>query len=547
MKPPALILSLVPRWYSMLMSAQPQEADDIHRPITLNGGAGSFFRRDAALILSLSLATLILHVLADNQYGYFRDELYFLACGRRLAWGYVDQPPLIAAIAAFSRWLLGESLRAIRFFPALAGAGKVLLTGLITRKLGGKRFAQALACVAVIAAPVFLGIDHLLTMNAFEPLFWMGCAYVAILIFHGGSPKLWLVFGALAGLGLQNKYSMLFFGFAFVAGLLLTPWRKVLLEKWIWMGGVVAFLVYLPNFLWEVRNHWPMFEILSNVQRSNKNTPVNLWVFFKAQLLLMEPLAFPVWFAGLGWLFFSKEGKRFRILGWTFVVLFVAFVALHGKVYYLAPAYPMLFAAGGIVIENWIEGRSAVWLKPAVIGILALAGALLAPFAIPVLPVESYIAYQKALHLEPPPTEQHKMGPLPQGYADMFGWPEMVEKVAEVYNKLTPQEKAKCAIFAQNYGEAGALDFFGPKYGLPRALSGHNNYFLWGPGDATGDVMIVLGDRREVLEKYFDHVEWGAVFQNPYVMPYENDMPVWVCRGAKVSLKDLWPHVKKYI
>jgi hypothetical protein len=216
-------------------------------------------------------------------------------------------------------------------------------------------------------------------------------------------------------------------------------------------------------------------------------------------------------------------------------------------VYYLAPAYPMLFAAGGIATEQWIERRGAAWLKPGLVAILFAAGALLAPFAIPILPVQTYIAYQGFMHLEPPRTEQHKIGPLPQTYADMFGWPEMTAKVADVYDKLTPADKARCGIFAQNYGEAGAIDFFGARYGLPHALSGHNNYFLWGPDGYTGEVMIVMGDRRDVLEKYFVSVELGAVFQNPYVMPYENDMSIWICRGAKVPLKDMWPHLKVYI
>ncbi len=499
------------------------------------------------VLLGFALVKLLIHLYASGFYGYFRDELYFLICGERLDWGYVDQPPFVAAVAAFSRWLLGDSLRAIRFFPALAGVGKVVLTGLIVRELGGRRFSLVLACAAVLTAPIYLGIDNLLTMNAFEPLFWMGCAYVAIMIFKGGSPKLWLAFGAFAGLGLENKYSMLFFGFAFVVGLLLTPWRKVLLNKWIWLGGALAFLIFLPNFLWEVHHHWPMFEILENVQHSQKNTPISLWSFFTGQILLMEPLALPVWLAGLGWLFFAKAAKPFRALGWTFVVLFATFVILQGKVYYLAPAYPMLLAAGGIAFETWIEKRSLAWLKPAMLTPLVVAGALLAPFAIPILPVETYIAYQKAMHLEPPRTEQHAMGPLPQGYADMFGWPEMVATVASVYDELSPQEKAQCAIFAQNYGEAAAIDFFGRKYGLPHALSGHNNYFLWGPGKYTGDLMIVLSDRRDVLEKYFQHVELGATFHHPYVMPYENDMPIWICRGAKVPLQVLWPHLKVYI
>jgi hypothetical protein len=358
---------------------------------------------------------------------------------------------------------------------------------------------------------------------------------------------LWLAFGALAGLGLENKYGMLFFGFAFVVGLFLTPWRRVLLEKWIWLGGVLAFLIYLPNFIWEARHHWPMFEILNNIQHSNKNTPVDFFSFLKAQILVLDPLAFPLWLVGLGWLLFGRPAKAHRALGWTFVVLFATFVILRAKVYYLAPVYPMLFAAGSVLIEGWIRRKDAGWLKPTIVLPLVVSGAVLAPFAVPILPVENYIAYQKALHMEPPRTEQHRLGPLPQGYADMFGWPEMVATVAEVYNKLSLAEKTQCGIFGQNYGEAGAIDFFGPKYGLPHAISGHNNYFLWGPGNLSGEVMIVLGDERENLEKYFRQVELGSTFHHPYVMPYENDMPIWVCRGPKMSLADLWAKVKDYI
>ncbi len=491
-------------------------------------------------VLLVAAATVALHLICVSQYGYFRDELYFLACGEHLDWGYVDQPPLIGLIAFLVRNTLGTSLLAIRLLPLLAHAGIVVLTAFIARQLGGARAAETIAAIAAMIAPVYLALGHFLSMNVFEPLLWMGAVSVAISILNGASPKRWLLFGVLAGLGLENKHTTLFFGAAFFIGLLLSSERRQLRSPWIWAGGVVAVLIFLPNLIWEVRHDFATIELLQNIARSNKNEPVTPLSFVAGQFILMNPITAPLWIAGLVWLLRSP---RYRALGVCFVALAVEFVVMKGKVYYLAPAYPMLFAGGATWFGRW-AGRPATAAGTAA---LLLGGAVIAPLALPILPVQTFIAYQRALHLEAPRTETHRLGPLPQQYADMFGWPEMAAVVARAYDRLSPSEKAKCAIFAQNYGQAGAIDLFGPRYGLPKAISAHQNYFLWGPRGYTGEIMIVMDDDRETLEQIFEEVEEVGVVDHPYAMPYERHNPVHLCRRMKMPIAELWPKIKNWI
>jgi hypothetical protein len=499
-------------------------------------------RRNSNILLGgMAALTAAAHLVCISQYGLFRDELYFLACGEHLDWGYVDQPPLVAVYAWIARHL-GTSPLAVRILPVLAAAALVALTGAMARRLGGGLFAQFLACLTTLIAPFFIATGHFLSMNIFEPLFWMAMVYVAIAIFQGGSEKLWLLFGLLAGLGLENKHTTLFFGSSFVLAMLLTRQRRHFARPWIWLGGVVAAIVFAPNAIWEVRHHFATIELLRNIAHSDKNAPVNLLSFAAGQLLMIHPINAIVWIAGLIWLFRSE---RYRVLALTWVICFAEFVVMKGKIYYLSPAYPMLLAAGSVAIEEWTSARARAW-RVAIAAIVAIIGAALAPLTLPILPVETYIAYQRALHFEPPRTENHRFGPLPQQYADMFGWPEMVATVAGVYGKLPPADRARCLIFGQNYGEAGAIDWFGPKYGLPKALSGHQNYFLWGPRNYDGSVAIVLNDDRETLEKIFGRVELAAHVEHPYSMPYEH-FDVWVCRDPKVPFRELWPKIKKWI
>jgi hypothetical protein len=516
---------------------------------TARGPAENPARRFAvsatALIFCIAACKLLVHLYAGRHYGYFVDELYYLACSRHLEWGYVDQPPLIALITWLTRLLLGDSLPAIRFFPAVAGCAEVALTALIARELGGKRFAQALAALAALVAPAMLGADSLLTMNAFEPLFWMGCAYLLIRILKTGNQRLWIWFGILSGVGLENKYSMLIFGAGVVAGLLLTPHRRLLASGWMWIGGVVAAVIFLPNLLWNIQHHFPFLELLANIRRSGRDVPLRPLKFLGEEILTLLPLTLPIWLAGLWFFFFSKFGKPFRPLGWAWVFTAGVIMALSPRVYYLYPAMPLLFAGGSAAWESWLEQRRYEWLKLAYPGLMIAAGVVFSPLAVPVLPPEMYIRYTQALHLRPPRLETHKLGPLPQLYADQFGWEEMTATVARVYNSLPPEVRAQTAIFTGNYGQAGAIDLFGPKYGLPPAISGHQTYFLWGPREYTGASMIVMQGQQHDLERHFASVQKVASVYHPYSMPYEH-FDIFYCRGLKQPLKEVWPQVKRW-
>jgi hypothetical protein len=385
-------------------------------------------------------------------------------------------------------------------------------------------------------------------MNAFEPVFWMGCAYVLILIMRGGDRRLWMIFGALAGLGLENKYSMFFFGFALVAGLLLTSRRAVFVDRWFWLGALVAFLVYLPHLAWEIRHGWPMFELLLNQKTGAKYVHVTPISFAAGQVLFMNPLNVPLWLTGLAWLLFGQDGRQYRVLGVAFLVMWIGFTVLEGKDYYLAPAYPMLIAAGAVAIERWLAGGSwGCWARPVILTLVATGGLVLAPLALPVLSPTGYIGYAQATGIAHASGEKRGQARLPQFLADQFGWPEMAEAIARVYNGLTPAERTECVIFTADYGEAGAVDFFGRRYGLPRAISGHNNYYLWGPGERSADVMIAVNVSRADLEAWYQCVEMvGRTPRHPYAMPDESDLPIYLCRRLRVPVKEVWPRVKFY-
>jgi 4-amino-4-deoxy-L-arabinose transferase-like glycosyltransferase len=518
-------------------------ADPISEPVP---ESATLPRLERGLLLGLSAAKLLIHAALSGRYGYFRDELYFLDCGRHLDWGYVDHAPMIGLVAKVAL-LLGGSLHVLRLIPAVAGALLVALTVVLARELGGRRFAQGLAGLAVIAAPIYLGTDSLLTMNAFEPLFWMGCVWALVRIVRGGDPRLWLVFGALAGLGLMNKHSTVFFGAAVAAALLLVPERRQLRTAWPWIGAGLALLVFLPNLVWQVRHDFATLEDLRNVARSGKNVRLGPAEFVLQQVVILHPVLFPLWIGGLAWLFRGRGG-RFRILAWIYVVLFVMLVALKAKNYYLAPIYPMLFAAGAVGLEEALDRRTTrgrIWPKAAVVAVIVAAGLVVAPVALPLLPPERYVAYEKALGFGPPKTEVAHRGPLPQIFGDQFGWPELVAEVAGIYRSLPSEERARTGIFANNYGEAGAVALFGPRYGLPRPISAHQSYFLWGPGSFDGDALIVLQDDRESLERVCRSVEQAGVHDHPWGMAEENN-PIFVCRGLKVPLRTLWPRLKKW-
>jgi dolichyl-phosphate-mannose-protein mannosyltransferase len=501
----------------------------------------------------IALAYLALHLATSTRYGYFRDALYYLACSEHLAFGYVDQPPLIALLGWIARHTLGTSLSALLFWPALAGAARIVLTAAFARELGARRFGVVLAAGLAATPGVWWVIDHQFSMNALEPLLWTGSAYVILLLIKTQNPKLWLLFGIIAGVGLENKYSFLIFAFALLLGVFLTSQRRILFTPWILAGGVIALLLFLPNLIWNIQHHWPFLELMHNVRVTGKDVILPPGKYLLQQILMMNPASFPFWLGGLFFYFFAREAKAYRAFGWAFVITIAFFLITHGKDYYSAAAYPMLLAAGALATERLLASSGILKsqtlrrvLRPACFAWLAAGVLPLLPLVLPVLPIDVFLRYQSHLPFEVPRTERSFIGAsLPQYYADEFNWPEMVAAVARVYHSLTPDEQAKTAIFCNNYGEAAAIDFFGAQYGLPKAISGHQNYFLWGPRNHTGEIVILVGEGESDARQEFDSVVVAATQQNAYAFWYETQ-PILLCRGLKWNLQTGWPRVKNW-
>jgi 4-amino-4-deoxy-L-arabinose transferase-like glycosyltransferase len=503
-----------------------------------------FLTRDNMPLFVLALIKFLLHLATSANYGFFRDELYYIEAGKHLAFGYVDFPPFVALMAAFIHALFGDSLVAYHVVPAIVGAVLVLLTGLMARELGGDRVAQFLAAVASLAALTFLGIDSLFSMDAFDELLWALAAYVLILLIKRDQPRLWLLFGLVAGIGLTNKITMLMFGFALVVGLLLTPNRRYLWSKWAWSGCAIAAVFLVPYIWWNAVHGWPTLTFWSTYTHNHAN-PTSALGFFYQQVLTMNPFTLPLWLAGLYYFFFMPAGKPYRVFGFAFVVLYVLFTISSAKLYFLAPAYPMLFAAGAVALEKVISKRR--WLGPMYISLMVLLCLVLAPIVVPVLPpalyarTMSFISGNTGVKVEDRAT-----GQLPQQLADRFGWDTMAATVARVYHKLPANEQASACILTANYGEAGAIDLYRSQDHLPSAISGHNNYYLWGPGTCTGQIVITIGYPFQQLQPAFESVEQVAIISCSYCMPEENGLPIYIGRHLKTSMQTIWPTVKHY-
>jgi hypothetical protein len=496
------------------------------------------------IVFWLAGVKLAFHLLIIRGYGWFRDEFYYIACGERLDWGYVDHPPLVAVVTAITRFLLGDSLVAIRLPAAAAGAATVVVAGLLARELGARRFGQGLAALAVLVATIYLPLHHILSMNAWEPLLWSSVALFVLRGLDRGRAREWVCAGVLAGIALQNKHSMLFFGFALVIGLVLSPARRALLTRGPWLMGLIAATIFLPNIIWEMRHGWPTLEFMQHA-RAHKNVALPPAAFIVQQVLVMNPVNAIVWVTGLCWVLVATSARGWRFLGWGYLTLLTLFIATGGKDYYLAPYYPMLFAAGAVAIERWTGVGHWSVVRVALPASMLLVGVLAAPLAAPVLPLDVYVRYAAAAGIQVAPSERHDLGALPQFFADMFGWHELVEEVGRVAGTLPPADRTKAVIVTRNYGEAGAINFLGRGAGAPLAISGHNNYWLWGPGPATRDVLLILGGSRD------DHDECGSLVQAGTVtcgncMPYENNQPIWVCRDLKVPIDEAWKGAKSF-
>ncbi|HSQ59213.1 MAG TPA: glycosyltransferase family 39 protein [Acidobacteriota bacterium] len=443
-----------------------------------------------------------------------------------------DQPPFSIAVLALVRALFGESLPVVRAVPMLLGAATVYVTGLLARELGGGRGAVFLSCLAVIAAPIVLGTNHVYSMNSFDLLFWPLAALALLRCHREPSAGRWLLVGLVLGLGLLNKSSVLWLGAGLAAGLLLTGERRRLRTPGPWLAAAVAALFFLPYVIWNAVHGFPTLEFMRNAmeQKMVRATPLD---FLASQILDTNPAAAPIWIAGLVSLLRGPEGRA-RVLGVAFLVV-AAILVIPGtsKPEYLAPAYPMLLAAGGAVFERWSRAPRLGWLPGALaVAMLAFAAVAL-PMALPVLSPDAFVRYTRAIGFSPSASERHARVELPQHYADMFGWEEMAEHAAAAYRSLTPAERARCVVIAQNYGEAGALELFGARHGLPRVICGHNAYGFWGYGDWDGSVAVVVGGGEAFYRRHFEEVVRVGTIPCERCMEYERSLPVFVVRGIR--------------
>jgi len=502
---------------------------------------------DIAILVYLSSIKLFIPLLTSSDFGFHRDEFLYMAMGNHLAWGYLEVPPFIALVAKIAHWLFGNGLYAARFFPALSGAITIFLIGLIVRELGGRRFAIVLATTAYMFGVVYLRINLFLMPVTFDLLFFVLAVYLLIRIINKETPGLWILFGVVTGVGLLNKYTMLLFGFGIAVGFLLTPLRKYYKNKWLWIAALIALFIWLPNLIWQNQNGWPFFEhmrVLARTQLSNMN-PL---VFLLTQILMIFYAA-PIWLIGLFSLFFSRQFQPYRIIGWIYLSILIVLLLLSGKIYYLAPAYPMLLAAGAVAIERYVVKTRKNWLKPISLAVIILGGMTLIPVGLPVFSVQNSIRYFSfgARYMgigEALRWETGKFHELPQDYADMLGWEEMVAAVAKTYYSLSEDERKNCAVFASNYGEAGAIDYYGSRYGLSPCISKGGSFWDWGYRNYNGKSVIIAGFNKEDVLCFYHNAETGATFTYPHAR--ESGMPIFIGRDPKMTIAQVWQILKQY-
>ena len=520
-----------------MTDSQPASAySATHRPILLSA---------AAIVAALALVRIVLYFFAAPHYGYFRDELYYLACAHHPAWGYVDQPPLIVWIAWILEHTIGTSLWALHLLPALAGAATIVLAALLAHELGGHRWAVFLAALAALMAPILLTFSQLFTMNAFDPPLWTAFALLVVRIAKTGNQRLWIPAGILAGITILNKYGIIFWLAGLLIGLALSPLRSSLRRPWIWIGCALGALIALPNFLWQWSHHFPFLVLMHNIREEGRDIALPPLPFLKAQAQMLGYAAvILVLFAMI--FFFSRQGRQFRALGWAYLIFLAVMMALHGKMYYLTAVYPMLFAAGAVWVERATQKKLWLWAKPALAVVIAALSAIYLPMALPVLSVPRFLAYEHTMGLQPQRFEHNQPAVLPQIYADMFGWPQMVAQVAAFYRTLPPDVQRQTAIFGNNYGEAAAVDFFGPQYGLPPAIGGHQSYWIWGPRGYTGQSIIVLGE-SDVQNMQRDCASYKVIGNAAYPLSRLNEWkPIYYCQGLKWNLQQIWPRLRHW-
>jgi len=493
--------------------------------------------------LWLGAVCLVVHLVANPHYGLFRDELYFIVCGLRPAFGYVDQPPLIPLIAAASFKLFGTALTPLRLVPALAATAAVVLAADLSRRLGGGRFAQTLAGLCVLFAPTLMTFGVLLTTHCLQPPSWLACAWILTRRIESGDERWWLALGAVAGVSLESYDLIALFLVGLAVGVIATPLRRSLAHPWIYVGAGLALALAAPNVVWQAQHNWPFLQVVSgNLRKNVAQAPL---ASLLQQAFFVGSFTAPVWLAGL-WRFGVRPPRpELRALAIACIVVVAIVVWTGGRAYYAAPAYPILLTAGAVAWEAWLRRPAAQW---AVATLVALCGMRAAPTALPILPPATLVAYMQATHYAVRDNQFQitDLGDLPPIFADMFGWPELAAAVSAVYRGLPAEERAQAAFFADNYGEAAALELYGPALGGPPTISGNTSYYLWGPRGASGEVLIALGRGAPDFPDAYDDIRAAGRTDSAFAKPSETGLTIWVLRRPRVPLAAIWPLLKRF-
>ena len=493
---------------------------------------------DTAILVWMAVALIILHCLTNNQYGFHRDELNFIEDGRHLAWGYIDCQPFTPFVGHIAEMLFGTSLVGIRFFPAVSQGLVLVLTGLMVRRMGGNRWAQIIAAAGAAISGVSLNQGSIFMYVSFDFLWWVAVAYAVISLLKTGNPRWWLAIGAAIGLGMLTKLTMGYLVAGLVAGVLFTPARRYLKSPWLWAGAALAMLIFLPNLLWMAQHDFISLQKLTFIHARDVRDGFYKWFLLDQLYNAANPSSIYLWVFGLYFFWRSSGTPNYRPLVWMYVVALAGFLATQGRGYYLAPAYPMLIAGGAFYIGERVRNLTAAdrnarysWLYYS----LVIGGLCAASFTIPVVPVNSF---------------WWKMADgIHQLYRDEVSWTGLVKTVADIRDTVPPEERSRLGVLAANYGEAGAVNVYGPAYNLPHAISGMDSYWLWGYGSPPPETVIAVGFTPSYANALFETCSIVGTTANSYgIQNIESRYfpDILLCRHLRQPWDQFWKNFRSF-
>lgn len=494
-------------------------------------------KTDNLTLLFMALVAVIFHIALNGQYGFHRDELDFIMNARRLDWGYVSYPPITPFFARIGLEIFGESLRGLRVLPAIAQGAAMILAGLMARDMGGKRSAQILAAFTVFIAPMSLFGGTVIMYFAFDYLWWVLVAFFMVRLLATDDPRYWLGIGAGIGLGMMTKYTMAFFVVGLVVAVLVTPARKYLRTKWLYLGAALALLIFLPNLIWQIQHDFISLEYLASIHARDVSWGRGNDFLSEQLFLTTNSFSIPLWTVGLSLCLFSASMKRFRTLGWMFLVTFVLFLINQGRGYYTGPAYVMLMAAGCVWFESWFErlGGKKRQLGYGVLWTMQVLGGLIGVILMKPIGVINSTLWDFRSDVS---------GDL---FVEMVGWEDLTRQVAEIYQAIPESEKPRTVILAGNYGEAGAIDLYGDEYGLPRMITGTNSMWYRGYGNPEPQTVIVVGFEGDYARHFFKLCEYSGTVTNSYNVQNEETTfhtGLYICREPRRPWSEMWQEMQ---